>query len=236
MAAKKRPECRSASTRPTQNEVASSPLGFETCAPGQQGVRVEINAIFASSNGGRPVLASNDVTLPSDEKFEPHTDSSSILDMSISDASRERGQRAMDAIRAAVKACARGGTRPEPRRVRELARLVDLFAVLAPRVPELCEYAEWLERNRVEGVLRRVFSGAGPGRPRASYLFVVGLVARVREQRQCSVAKAAHLIERQFGHELAMTARSIENAYSKYRDLLGVARGAHYVDGSELAP
>jgi enoyl-CoA hydratase/carnithine racemase len=123
---------------------------------------------------------------------------------------------------------------PEPKAVRQLARLVRDHSEIVQRMPLFHDRMDHLLRTGGDAVLRRVFSEVRQGRPLGMPYMVVGLVEQVGAAEGCSVAQAAKIVAAKLGSEFNITPERIRNMHSEFRHEYTLFRTSKYVPGERL--
>jgi hypothetical protein len=161
-------------------------VGLRVTAP--PGLEVSIEPLLVPGDS-LPAIGGSAALLPGEAKADSRTDALFVLRHSAE--AESKGSIILQMVRDAVRDCARGSDRPDPKAIRILARLVEVKPEFAYRVPEFDEYIRWLAERGADAVLARIVGQARTGRRRESYLFLVALIDRIREQEICSIAKSA---------------------------------------------
>lgn len=125
---------------------------------------------------------------------------------------------------------------PDDRAVRHLGRLAHDFPDIVLRTPEFFEGMEFLRRRREHGAITRIVGEARRGRRFESQFYLVDLMDRVIDGENCKAAEAAKRVFARHGAELAKSARSIENDYSRFKRYYDLWRGPKYVPAEQLTP
>jgi hypothetical protein len=123
---------------------------------------------------------------------------------------------------------------PEREAIRELARLAKEFPNIALRSPAFHEAVRFLRRHGVSSAVTQLLGEARRGRKFSSPFYLVMLMEQVMEEEGCRAAQAARILEERHLADFMKGARSIENDYSRYRELYRLWRNGTYVDEAEL--
>jgi hypothetical protein len=123
---------------------------------------------------------------------------------------------------------------PDPRAVRYLGRLARDFPDIVLRTAEFFDGMDFLRRHREHGAITRIIGDARRGRRFEAQFYLVDLMDRVIEEENCSAAEGAKRVFARHGAELAKSARSIENDYSRFKRYYDLWRGPKYVPGQQL--
>jgi hypothetical protein len=148
--------------------------------------------------------------------------------LGITDGSIERGK--------AVLRLIEEHARKLPRRdaVRELARLAKEFPNITLRAPAFHEAVRFLRRHGPASAVSHLLGEARRGRKFSSPFYLVMLMEQVMEEEGCRAPRAARILEERHMADFMKSARSIENDYSRFRELYGLWRNGTYVDEAEL--
>jgi hypothetical protein len=206
-------------------------VGFRVTAP--PGLEVSIEPLMVPGDS-LPAIGGSAALLPGVAEADSRTDA--LFDLRHSPEAESKGSAILQMVRDAVRDCARGGDRPDPKAIRTLARLVEVKPEFAYRVPEFDEYLRWLTERGAATILARIVGHARTGRPRESYLFLVALIDRIQEREDCSVAKAAAIARKRYPQLLPLSVESIRNRYSEARELYRAVNGTQYASAAGLLP
>lgn len=178
--------------------------------------------------GGGPVVAAQGTTIP---KWQGASGEIEQLEnrLSVSEEAEANGEEIIIRVRDAI-----GAGPQSTKAVRDLAYLVKNFPPVVGRVPEYSDYMTWLVETRRDNVVARILQDTGPGRPRESYGYLIGIMDLIIEREGCSARRAAEIAEERYGPRLGKCARSIENDYSRYRRLYRLGRGGYFVRDEQL--
>lgn len=123
---------------------------------------------------------------------------------------------------------------PDERAVRYLGRLARDVPEIVLRTPEFFDGMEFLRRRREDGAISRIIGEARRGRRFESQFYLVDLMERVIDGEKCTAAEAAKRVFERHGAELAKSARSIENDYSRFKQHYDLWRATKYVPPDRL--
>lgn len=150
------------------------------------------------------------------------------VSLKVTEESEEAGRQIQAEVAAQVRLL------PDERAVRALGRLARDLPEIVLRTPEFFDGMEFLHRHREDGAITRIIGEARRGRRFESHFYLVQLMDRVIDGENCSAAEAAKRVFDRHGAELAKSARSIQNDYSRYKRHYDLWCGPKYVPKDRL--
>lgn len=150
------------------------------------------------------------------------------VSLEITEDAEQAGRRVQEEVAAQVRLL------PDDRAVRYLGRMARDFPDIVLRTPEFFDGMDFLRRRGEHGAITRIVGEGRRGRRFEAQFYLVDLMDRVIVGENCSAAEAAKRVFARHGAELAKSARSIENDYSRFKRHYDLWRGPKYVPGARL--
>jgi hypothetical protein len=150
------------------------------------------------------------------------------VSLEMTEDAEQAGRRVQEEVAAQVRLL------PDERAVRHLGRMARDLPDIVLRTPEFFEGMEFLRRRREHGAISRIVGEGRRGRRFEAQFYLVDLMERIIRGENCSAAEAAKRVFDRHGPELAKSARSIENDYSRFKRYYDLWRASKYVPGDRL--